>query len=40
MAKDETSKEAPRHAKIAAAAIALPFFSMIAAAMVYAIVAG
>ena len=39
MAKDETSKDAPRGAKIAAAAFALPFFATVFAVMLYALVA-
>ncbi len=39
MAKDATSKHAPRQAKIAAAAFALPLFGTIFAVMAYALLA-
>ncbi len=40
MAKDSTSKHAPRGAKIAAAAFALPLLGIIFGAMIFALVAG
>lgn len=40
MAKDQTSKDAPRGAKVAAAAFALPFFATIFAVIAYALLAG
>ena len=39
MAKDETSKDAPRGAKIAAAAFSLTFFAFIFAVMLYGLLA-
>jgi hypothetical protein len=40
MAKDDTSRDAPREAKIAAAAFASVFFLLIFAVMLYALLAG
>ena len=40
MAKDETSSDAPRGAKIAAAAFAAPFFGIIFAAIAYGLLGG